>query len=157
MQILTRYLYQELLGPFFFALAAFTSLFVGSDLLQLARLGTQRQLGVGLLAQLLLLNLPQVLSWVLPMATLMAVLLTLSRLSGNSEIVAMEAGGVSRRRILRPVLMLGLVMSGLAFFLGELVVPQANLTRSRLISYGTLRMASLVDSSMLRYIMGSSR
>ncbi len=150
MQILTRYLYQELLGPFFFALAAFTSLFVGSDLLQLARLGTQRQLGVGLLAQLLLLNLPQVLSWVLPMATLMAVLLTLSRLSGNSEIVAMEAGGVSRRRILRPVLMLGLVMSGLAFFLGELVVPQANLTRSRLILGADGVQSQLLHNVVLR-------
>lgn len=150
MQILTRYLFQELLGPFLFALAAFTSLFVGSDLLQLARLGVERQLGAALLVKLLLLNIPQVLSWVLPMATLMAVLLTLSRLSASSEIVAMEAGGVSRRRILRPVLILGFAMSIVGFCLGELVVPQANLARSRIVSQADGAQGQLLYNVVLR-------
>ena len=107
---------------------------MGTDLLQLAKIGNQLKLSTFQLGQLLFLNLPQILYYVLPMATLMAVLLTLSRLSANSEIVAMEAGGVSRKQIVKPVLWMGLALSILGFVLGELIVPKANSARIQLLA-----------------------
>jgi lipopolysaccharide export system permease protein len=131
-------------------LVAFASLYVGTDLLQLAKLGNQLQLGAGALSLLLLLNLPQILYYVLPMATLMAVLLTLSRLSGSSEIVAMEAGGVSRQRIAAPMLWLGLTLSCTSFILGEMIVPKANLLRSQILSREEQTESRLLENVILR-------
>ena len=48
--------------------------------------------------------LPAVLTVTLPMAVLMGILTGFSRLSSDSEAIAMRASGISMRRILRPVL-----------------------------------------------------
>ena len=50
----------------------------------------------------------------------------LQRLSGESEITALKAGGVGLTRVVAPLLGVGLVVSLLALFLQEGVVPYAN-------------------------------
>ena len=50
---------------------------------------------------------PQALGITIPMALLVGILITLGRLSGDREIVAMEACGVSLGRLLRPLLLFG--------------------------------------------------
>ena len=47
-------------------------------------------------------------------------------LSGESEITAMKAGGVGLARIATPLLLVGLIVSVLAFLLQEIFVPLAN-------------------------------
>ena len=58
------------------------------------------------------------------MATVLAVLLALGRLAGDSEITALLAGGISIVRISRPVLIFGAVVSILTFVFNEWVVPK---------------------------------
>jgi lipopolysaccharide export system permease protein len=60
------------------------------------------------------------------MAMLLGMLLALQRLSGESEITAFKAGGISLTRTVAPLLGVGLVVSLLALFLQEGVVPYAN-------------------------------
>ena len=46
-----------------------------------------------------------------PLATLMAILIVFGRLSGDSELVAMHAGGVGFRRLVIPIVVFGLLVS----------------------------------------------
>lgn len=123
---LDRYLMREMIAPLLFGVGTFTSLFVSGDLLQLANLVVEVGAPVLPAFKVFILKLPQTIVWTLPMSVLLATLLSLSRLSANSEVVAMRAGGVSLLRIAAPIFGLSLLISTLGFGVGETIVPLAN-------------------------------
>ena len=55
--------------------------------------------------------MPEVINYTFPMSMLLASLLTMGQLSGNSEITAMRSGGLSFRRIAAPILAAGFIVS----------------------------------------------
>lgn len=126
-KMLERYIYRELLGPFFFSVAAFTLIMVAGDLLfELARLLVDGEVGVGTALLVFALGLPRVMVLVLPMSTLLGTLLCYSRLSAGSEVVAMRAAGMSLQRLMAPAVVLGVAVSLVTVGLNETVVPAAN-------------------------------
>lgn len=139
---LDRYIIKEALGPLMFGVGAFTSLFVSGDLLHLANLVVE--IGAPILPALkvFVLKLPQVIVWTLPMSVLLATLMSLSKLSASSELVAMRASGVSLGRIALPLWVMSLIVSGLSFVIGETVVPTAN-ERSRVVMVEEVRGSQL--------------
>src|SRR5690606_39552589 len=94
-----------------FGMLAFTALFVSVDVVQLVRMAVDYGAPMLVVVRLVLLRLPQIVVYTFPMAVLLAGLLTLSRLSAASEIVAMQAGTVSFYRIVSPVVGLGIAFS----------------------------------------------
>src|ERR1700736_2008488 len=112
-------------GPFLFGLAAFTLLFVAGELLNIARLVSQEHASLVAAAKYFAYTLPGTLVLTFPMSMLLAVLLAMSRLSGDSEITAMRAGGISLYRIAAPVAAVGFVASLVALSFQEFVVPGA--------------------------------
>jgi LPS export ABC transporter permease LptG/LPS export ABC transporter permease LptF len=58
------------------------------------------------IARLFSLLLPPAFTFTIPVGVLVGVLLTMSRMSGDAEITAMRAAGISSRRVLAPVLTL---------------------------------------------------
>ncbi len=126
MKILPRYIAREMVMPLLFGVAAFTSLFISSDLLNLANLVVETGAPLQAALKVFILKMPQVIVWTLPMSVLLATLLSLSKLSANSEIVAMKAGGMGFLRMVRPVLIVAVLVSLLAFLTQEEVVPAAN-------------------------------
>ncbi|MFW6386385.1 MAG: LptF/LptG family permease [Bacillota bacterium] len=127
MKLLYRYVFRELFAPFFFGVAAFTGIFIGTDLLfEITRYYTQWGVDLLTLLQLFFLSLPEVIVICFPMATLLATILAYSRLSGDSEITAFRAGGISINTLVVPALVIGLLMSFVAVGINEYVVPRAN-------------------------------
>ncbi|NMB46095.1 MAG: YjgP/YjgQ family permease [Firmicutes bacterium] len=126
MRILDRYVAREMAMPMVFGICAFTSLFVGTDLLRLVTIAMNLGAPLSVIAKLFVLKLPQIIVWTFPMAVLLSVLLSLSRLSANSEIVAMKTGGISFYRIAIPALLIGVLMTGVTLIINEAVVPAAN-------------------------------
>ncbi len=123
MKLLYRFIGSALLWPFLFGVAAFTSIFfAGQHLLDLTKLVLQG-LNAFTAIQLVLLYMPSVIVFTLPMSCLVAVLVTFSRMSMDSEIVALYASGISLYRAVIPVIALGLIVSALAFGMSEYVVP----------------------------------
>ena len=61
----------------------------------------------------------------LPMSMLLACLLGFGRLSGDSEHIALYAGGISFFRMVRPVAWMGIVISIFTFLWSEAVMPPA--------------------------------
>ena len=83
------------------------------------------QIGWGLAGKLLLMLIPAVAPFALPMGVLTGVLLTLGRLSADSEITAMRAAGISLFRAARPILILGALFGLTAYFTNFVAMPWA--------------------------------
>ncbi|ACL70498.1 LptF/LptG family permease [Halothermothrix orenii] len=127
MKIIYRYLTRELIMPFLFGVAAFTAIFIGTDILfTLTRLYNNFGVEFTTLVQLFFLKLPPIIVLTFPMATLMGTLMSFGRLSGDGEITAFRAGGVSVYKIVIPSLLVGLIMSVTTIMVNEMVVPRAN-------------------------------
>ena len=69
---------------------------------------------------------PQALGITIPMALLVGMLIALGRLSGDREIVAMEACGVSLGRLLRPLLLFALLATAATTYVMIVALPAAN-------------------------------
>jgi lipopolysaccharide export system permease protein len=153
-KILDRYMLQELVGPFLFGLAAFTLLFVAGNLLNIARLVSEEHASVFAAAKYFVYTLPSTLVLTFPMSMLLAVLLAMSRLSGESELTAIRAGGVSLYRIAAPFVAVGLAASLVGFLFQEYVVPFASskandILHTEIQSGGTGALANQTVSTML--------
>ena len=124
--ILDRYLVSELGGPSLFGLSAFTLIFVATQILAIGRLVTEEHAPLWAAVEYFLWDMPFYLLLVIPMAMLLGTLLAMQRLSGESEITAMKAGGISLSRIVTPLLLVGFLVSLLSLAAQELFVPFAN-------------------------------
>ena len=132
---LDRYILREMLGPFAFGVGAFIIVLVSIDLLYDAlRLIVRDGYPAGAVARAFLYRMPQTVILTLPMATMFGALMAIGRLSSDGEVEAMRAGGVSFLRLAAPVLMAGLLISGVALALNELVVPPASAASNKLLT-----------------------
>jgi lipopolysaccharide export system permease protein len=124
---LDRYIISQTANAFLFGVLAFTVLLVAGDLLfEIADLMIERGVPLWAVSRLFLYKLPGVVVLTLPMASLLAALLTFSRLSSQSEIIAMKASGIAFQRILRPVIVASIGVSIFAIFMNESIVPLSN-------------------------------
>lgn len=78
-----------------------------------------------LLWQLSWALLPNIMAFTAPMAVLIGVIIGLSRLRADSELVAMRAAGVGNWQILTPVLILGVLISCFSFAINLKGIPFA--------------------------------
>lgn len=125
--VLDRYLLRELILPFLFGVGAFASigLSVGT-LFELVREVAESGLSIAIALRVFLLRMPEFIVLAFPMSTLLATLMTYSRLSSDSEIVALRSVGVSVYRFIIPALVLSLFVTGMTFSFNELFVPKAS-------------------------------
>lgn len=134
LKILDRYLLKELAGPFFFGIAAFSSVFIGTDVLfRMANYIAKYGAPFWSVIKLFLVSLPEIIRYTLPMSVLLSALLTFGRLSSTSEIIAMRAGGISFLRLMRPVVAVALIVTVVAFLLGEYVVPASRVAYKEIV------------------------
>jgi LPS export ABC transporter permease LptF/LPS export ABC transporter permease LptG len=125
MRILDRYIIREIFRHALLGLAVFTFVFFVPQLVRLMELFV-RHAGTG--AQILTLFLclfPGVFVFTIPMATLIGVLLGLGRMSADSEIIALTAVGIGRRRILLPVGVLAVTGTLLTLLMTAWLGPRA--------------------------------
>ena len=124
LRLLDRYVLKELLYPFVFGIAAFSSIFIASTMLfKITQYMTKYGAPLETVARLFMYNLPEVINYTFPMSMLLAALMAFGKLSGSSEITAMKAGGVSYYRIVAPVLVVGFFVSMFSMVWAEKVVP----------------------------------
>lgn len=84
-------------------------------------------------AELVLLLIPGLLPYALPLGVLTGILLAFGRLSAQSELTAMKAGGVSLARAARPALLAAGVLALLSAWLNLEAAPWANSEFRRLL------------------------
>ena len=125
MKTLTKYIFREFLKPFLLSLLAFSVIILIIQVFNDIRFIMDAKPGFVLTIKYFSLQIPKLLMQIVPIAVLMAVLFSLSRLSKNSELIAMRAGGVSVYLVAVPLFFCGVVICVLSVFLNEVVVPKA--------------------------------
>ena len=126
MSILSRYLLKLHLGPFLFALGAWTGFLLINQVARRFSDLAGKGLPWSVITEVFLLSIPFIVAMTLPMAVLIAVLYAVSRLAGDAEVTAMRAGGISLGRIMRPLLVSGSILAILAFLFSDHVLPRSN-------------------------------
>lgn len=124
--ILNRYLATEILPGFLVSILVFSAIFLMARVMELAGLVISKGVGLGLVAEILGLALPKVLTYTLPMAALLAVLAAFLRLSADSELTVLRASGLSLYQLAPPVVAFGLATALLTAALTLWLAPEAN-------------------------------
>lgn len=124
--VMDRYITSELVAPFLFGVGAFSSIGVAiGSMFELVREITDSGLPIAIAIKIMLLQMPYFISLALPTAMLLATLIGYSRLSSDSELIALRSCGISIYRLVLPALILSIIMTGVTFTFNELVVPAA--------------------------------
>jgi lipopolysaccharide export system permease protein len=125
--VMDRYIGTEIILPFLFGVAAFSSIGVSIGVLSdLLRRVTESGLPFSIVFQVLLLKMPYYIGLSFPMSMLLSTLITYGQFSSNSELIALRSCGVSPYRLIVPAIAIGLLVTGITFAFNETVVPAAN-------------------------------
>ena len=125
-KILFRYILKELISPFGLGLLIFTFILLMNKILKLMDLVINAGIGLGEVVTLIAYLLPSLLVLTVPMSILLAILIALGKLSGDSEVIAMKASGISMYQMLPPFA--ALCVAGFLFtnLLTLYVLPRGN-------------------------------
>ena len=123
-----RYVFKEILPPFFLALLIFTFLLVLPPVMDYLENLLAKGVTWGTAGRILWTLLPQALGLTIPMAVLVGILIGLGRMSGDRESVALLACGVSPYRLLRPIGALALITTAVTAYVMIVAIPNANQT-----------------------------
>jgi lipopolysaccharide export system permease protein len=125
-KILDRYIALEVLAPFVLGVLLLTFALVTGRLLKLTEMVVNHGVTVGDVLSLIGYIMPAFLELTFPMAVLLGVLMGFGRMSGDRELTAARACGVSLYRLAVPVLGVAFVVYGLSSWLAFSVRPWAN-------------------------------
>jgi len=125
-KLLDKYIIKEITFPFLASVIIITIILLGNFLFQLTDLIIVKEVPIPLVLKLLLYNLPDIIVRTFPIAILFSTMTGIGRLNRENEITAFRMGGISLYRLIVPVLIVGILISGLTYVFNEEVVPWAN-------------------------------
>lgn len=120
------YILKETLPIFFIGLLTFTVILLMDKILKLIELIVTRGVSFSKVLMLLLFISPSFLVFTIPMAFLLGTLLSFGRLSGDSEITAFKASGVSLYQLFLPISILSIIAYLFTSFLVFYGLPWGN-------------------------------
>ena len=96
-------------------------LFIVGDLVERVDRYFDRGLTVGEVALAYFFMLPEFISWSFPIAALIAAVFTIHSMTQHREVLAAKAGGISFHRLMAPLVVLGVLLTGAGLLLSEAV------------------------------------
>jgi len=117
MRLIDRYICRQLFSHAFLGLGIFTFVFFVPQLVRLMDLVVRHPGSWSTIGILFLSTFPDILIFTLPMGVLVGVLIALGRLSADSELIAMSALGMGRRRLVFPVGILAVGATAITFLM----------------------------------------
>lgn len=121
-KIIDRYIIKEIIKPFLMVIMAFIvvmiSVRLGDDIESIVR----DKIPPLIVIKTIIYKIPDYIVQSLPIAYLMATLLTTSRLSRDHETTALRAAGIKFKRLMLPILFLSVLISYSGFLINEYIV-----------------------------------
>lgn len=122
---LSRYLIKSVLPYFFFSWVLLSVILFFQQAARYSDIFFSANVPQGVVLELAIALVPSVISFTSPMAVLVGVVIGLSRMQGDSELIAIRASGVGNIQLTAPMILLGIVLSGLSFLVNSVGVPFA--------------------------------
>ncbi len=124
------YIIKKFLGTFFFTILLVICVIIVFDISEKLEDFIKNKAPLKAIAFDYYLNLvPYFINMLSPLFVFISVIFFTSKMASNSEIVAILAGGVSFKRMLRPFLVCAFVLAGLSYYLNNFLIPDANKKR----------------------------
>src|SRR5215203_4222101 len=122
---ISRYLIGAILPYFIFAWLLLSVILFVQQASRFSDIFFSANIPTNLIWQLSIALIPSVIAFTCPMAVLVGVIIGLSKMQGDSELVAIRAAGVGNIQITIPVVIVGVLLSIFAFFINLYGVPIA--------------------------------
>ena len=130
--MLDKYILKQLIEVFILGVIIFTSIIFASETFtQLIKQITLFGIPFNIAIMMIILNLPQVFVMTIPISTVM----TVNKLSLNSEITVLRACGIGISRIARPIFGFAILMTIVSFLINEFIVPATSMQAKHLAVY----------------------
>ncbi len=126
MKLIDRYILKEAVPFILMGSFIFTFIILMNEFFRFTELVINKGLSVIYVFKMILLSLPFILSLSIPMSLLLGILMGLSRLSNDYEIIAMKSSGISIFKMLKPLLFLGILIFLICAFLMLDLLPYSN-------------------------------
>ncbi len=124
---------KEMLWPFILSLAILIFIMLMGSLVNLFNLVINKGVSIPLVCKLILLLIPNLLSYAIPLAILSATLLTIGRLAADNEIIAIRASGINLYKLCFPIIIVGLIASLACIPLNDRLKPNALFASRKLV------------------------
>ena len=138
-----RYLWRECWSIFLVGLLAITIIVFMGRITRVMQMIITKGVSLPDILRFSLLLMPYLLLFTVPMAGMIAVLVTFLRLSNDNEIMALKTSGISAAQLLPPVMGFSLLISGAALFFSLYATPWGNQEMRQLLLDITKRRADL--------------
>ena len=121
----------------FMSLGVLTFVMLLGNTVKIADMVINKGVNIFSVSKLFLFMMPYLLTYTLPIAILVAVLLSLGRLSNDNEILAIRASGINMFSLVIPLLIVSLILSLVMVVFNDRVIPYARYaTKKTMIEVG---------------------
>lgn len=126
MRLADRYVFAELILPFFIGTLAVLLMLVGTTLYEILPGMLQQHIPANVVFHICLLAIPEVLVKAIPVSTALAASLATNRMARDNEFTVIRAAGTPLLRAFVPMFVFGLIMSGITFYIDNNIRPWAH-------------------------------
>ncbi len=124
MKLLFKYIIAQFLKNISILMVSFISIYVLIDFFEKIDNFSERGKSMGLVVKFFLLNIPFVLDQVSPVCILLAGVITLGLLNSSNELIALKAGGIPLKTIIKPIVVGGLIFTLIFLVMAQFVLPK---------------------------------
>src|SRR4051812_45951789 len=133
MRILDRYVLRNFLEPFLLCFFGFLAIWLVFDLYDNGPDFLEYHVALKTILRFYLTQLPAITVLSLPIGLLLALLFALSKMSRHNEIISMLTAGQSLVRVIVPLIIAGIVASGVCFWLNTASAPHADAVKKQML------------------------
>lgn len=121
-----RYIFQQIFFATFVAILLFTVVWIAPEmLLNTIKKALTGEYSAKIASLVLLCELPLIFGKAFPVGLLLGCLFTFDKLSKDSEVTIFRAAGLSFKRILAPVIVLSVIVTGMCYVTCDKLIPMA--------------------------------
>ena len=131
-RLLYSYLATEMLAPFFASFVVMNCVFFLVKLIPFLNVVLELEINFADFLRLFSYLFPNMFLYSIPMAAMMGVIISFTRLSSDAEILAFKASGISLYRMLPPVILVSLCIALLTAFFSVSLIPKSELAMKQL-------------------------
>ncbi|MGV1099755.1 LptF/LptG family permease [Thiovibrio sp. JS02] len=130
--LLYTYIATEILAPFFASFLVLNGILFLGRLVPLLDSIFGFGIGAADFLRMCAYILPKLMLFSIPMASMMGVIIAITRMVGDNEVMALKAGGIGLLRLLPPVIAVSLATALLAYFSAVSLIPQGTVAMKNL-------------------------
>lgn len=127
-----KYIFAEFIFSFTIAFLFFFFIFFVNQLLLMAEEILSKNVSFLNVSLIILYSLPTIVAFAMPFASLVGGLMSMGRLSSDNEILAMQASGISFKRIFVPMIIIGIFLTMFSFVVSDYFLPVSTIKFGKL-------------------------